>query len=987
MSNSIDEIATEVDRNINVGDSFLVSDPEAFPKYSLNIEFSLKIIVQNIRSIHKNFDDFKIFLARSNLDYDIIILTECWLKNSDLIPKLEGYNSFHTRKHINQNSGVVVYVKNDLESVTVYEPNLIDVDCLIIKINNSHAFICLYRSPSFVSITNFIESLEKLLEDLKQIPNIYLTGDINIDISKDSSDLKSDEYLNLLATHCLLPSHLFPTRFKKCIDHCFVKSNSRILTVVCESAVTDHNSIYFNVPLTEKRSHNKQKKTRQKLNYEKAFSLLKGTDWAKKISLKDANTASEVFIDTLSEIIEKSSIPITIPNRQQISQPWVTPGLLRCIRFRDTLHKRYIKSPNNKDLELTYKRYRNHCNNILHKLKNEHHKSDLIASRTNIKRTWNVIRRVCNLDTSDKSQMPHELLKLKPTAQESADYINDYFVNIASKLSCNILRKLNLTENDLAGKFECKNSPINSLMLLETDEAEVYKTVMSLKNTQSTGWDGISAAFIKKGIKFLIKPLTHIFNLCLSSGRFPNVLKHSIVIPVFKSGERDIVTNYRPISLLPTVAKILEKIINSRLTSYLEKNKIISENQFGFRKNKSTIDAVENFVNNVAGNVDRKKKCIGVFLDLAKAFDTVSIPLLVCKLEAVGVRGVPLDLFKDYLSNRTQTVKIGNTFSSKLKINFGVPQGSVLGPTLFLIYINNLCNIFIPDSKVITFADDTVILFQDATWSDVKSSAEQGLRVIMNWLDRNLLTLNVTKTKYITFSIKNNLQPSSDFNLKVHSTDCRNAGDCECSFISAADSIKYLGIEIDKHLNWKQHINNLKTRIRKLIPIYKKIRNLKDKVISKTVYFTLCRSIITYGISAWGGARKSNLLEIERAHRCILKVINFKNFRYPTTALYKEFEALNIRQLFIKNIVLRQHHRERPCNKSIRRSHEVYDVPACNTSFAHCFSFFLAPFLYNRISKIKPLKDMTRFVCGKALEEFLCKLDYERTEELLQIYK
>lgn len=984
MGNNIDEIVTEVDNNINVGDSFLVEVPEAFPQYKLGTESSLRIIVQNIRSIHKNLEDFKVFIARSKIDYDIIILTECWLQNSDMIPKLEQFDSFHTRNHINQNSGVVVYIRSYLPHVTVYEPNFADADCLVIGIGKSHAFICMYRSPSFASLANFVESLEELLIDLKHVPNVYLTGDLNVDVSCNTTDLKSDEYLNLLATYGLLPSHQFPTRLNKSIDHCFAKPNSKMLTIVCESSVTDHSSIYCIIPLTQKSKYKRPEKTLLQINFEKAFKLMKDFDWTAITTLQDPNKATELLIETLSEIRQKSSYQVTVPNRRQTFQPWVTSGLLRCIRFRDTLHRRHNRAPNDKDLELTYRRYRNHCNSILHNLKNEHDKAELNTVKSDIKKTWTVIKRVCNLNHSEKSQGPCELLKIKSTPQESVDFVNEFFTNMASKLSTDILQKLKLTENDLVQKFKCKHSPMNSFVLLETDETEVYKIVMSLKSTNSTGWDGISSVFLKRSVNLLIKPLTHLFNLCFTYGKFPDMLKDSIVIPVFKSGERDSITNYRPISLLPTMAKILEKLINIRLVNYMERNNILSNNQFGFRRNKSTVDAVEHLVTNVASNLDHKNKCVGVFLDLAKAFDTVSIPLLICKLEAIGIRGVPLDLFKNYLNNRTQAVKIGNNLSAKRNVGFGVPQGSVLGPTLFLIYVNNLCNIELPGSKVITFADDTVILFQQKTWSDVKSSAEIGLKKIIEWLDCNLLTLNLNKTKFITFSIKNNLQPT-DFSLKAHSSNCSAASICGCPVLSPSKSIKYLGVEIDENLNWKQHIHNLKSRIRKLIPIFKKIRNLKDKATNKTVYFALCQSIVTYGITAWGGARKSTLIKIERAHRCILKVINFKKFRYPTTALYKEFGILNIRQLFIKKIVLRQHFYEKPVSKSLRRVHEVYDVPACKTTFAQCFSYFLAPLLYNRISKTKPLKDTTRFVCRRALDEFLSDLDYEQTEKFIQI--
>lgn len=328
-------------------------------------------------------------------------------------------------------------------------------------------------------------------------------------------------------------------------------------------------------------------------------------------------------------------------------------------------------------------------------------------------------------------------------------------------------------------------------------------------------------------------------------------------------------------------------------------------------------------------------------------------------------------------------VKLDGVLSKRCNIPFGVPQGSVLGPTLFLIYINELCNINLLNAKIITFADDTVVIFNGSSWDEVKKLAEAGFSEIIKWLNSNLLTLNYTKTKYITFSTRNNTQPQNELNIKAHS--CQDPSNCNCLVLSAVHSIKYLGIIVDRNLRWKEQIDTLGKRVRKLMCIFKKIRHVNDPSTVKLTYVALCQSVITYGIVSWGGADTTKLIILERAQRALLKVSLFKKFFYPTVRLYEEANVLTVRQLYIKCLLLRQHLLPRLDVSSTRVKHKVFRSARCRTVFAQGFSSFLGPHIYNKINKDVAISDCTRFHCKKILDLYLKQLDYEATEDLLTI--
>lgn len=258
-----------------------------------------------------------------------------------------------------------------------------------------------------------------------------------------------------------------------------------------------------------------------------------------------------------------------------------------------------------------------------------------------------------------------------------------FFVNIGKNLAEKVQRNLIIPP---PSKCTNRNNSLKSFVLLNTDEKEVERIIMGLKNDSATGWDGISSKTLKEFRHILVPPLTFIFQKCLSEGIFPSCLKKAIVVPIYKSGNKEQVSNYRPISILPSVSKVLEKIINNRLVQYLESQGFLSKNQFGFRSKLSTANAVHELTDYIVQELDMGKQTIGIFLDLAKAFDTVSVPILLNKLELLGIRGTQLKLFADYLDGRSQCTRIDNFVSFDLKnASFGVPQHNG-SHTIFNLY-------------------------------------------------------------------------------------------------------------------------------------------------------------------------------------------------------------------------------------------------------------------------------------------------------------
>ena len=452
-----------------------------------------------------------------------------------------------------------------------------------------------------------------------------------------------------------------------------------------------------------------------------------------------------------------------------------------------------------------------------------------------------------------------------------AENFNNFFINIGPTLS----RKIPFTE----GNIEDYLTRIEeSIFLKHVDELEVRKTIKHLKDS-SSGWDEIDAGMLKLSLDHITVPFTHICNLSLTHGVFPRELKIARVCPIFKGGNPMLFVQYRPVSVLPVMSKVLERIMYDRIYEFLQDLEALYNYQFGFRKMYSTELALMLSIDKIISALDKNNFILGVFLDFSKAFDTIDHNILLCKLDNIGIRGVANKWFSSYLTDRYQYVSHDGENSSRQKIICGVPQGSILGPLLFLIYINDLalmCNNVLP----IMYADDSNLFSEGSNISDIQNDINIELEKVSKWLKLNKLSLNVSKTHFMLFKRKRKVV---DFSPSLF---------IDSQPISQVSQTKFLGVYIDEHLTWEAHIDNISSKIAKGIGILRKARPYLNKSTIHQLYYTFVYPYLSYCNIVWGNAYSVYLSKLVKLQKKIVRIIGNTAFRAPTCDLFRNLKIL-----------------------------------------------------------------------------------------------
>ena len=422
------------------------------------------------------------------------------------------------------------------------------------------------------------------------------------------------------------------------------------------------------------------------------------------------------------------------------------------------------------------------------------------------------------------------------------------------------------------GSFYCSPS----------DPSEISVIISKLKKT-SSDVNYIPVRILCKVSDILSEHISKLVNLSFTSGTFPNSLKIAQIIPIHKQGNKSDLGNYRPISILPTLSKIFERCMVSRILSYINNFKIITDKQFGFIKGKSTVDAILSFISFIHDSLNKKHHSISIFVDFRKAFDTVNHKILLSKLNYYGIRGISSDWFKSYLLDRKQYVKVGNHISHVETVNIGVPQGAVLAPLLFLLYINDLVNV----SKLfqyVLFADDTTLCSSDGNFADLVSEVNLELENIKNWMFTNRLSLNSDKTYSVIFS-------NCDYNTVINPIIFNNR------FVEIETNGKFLGVILDNKLTFKYHISFLCNKISKTVGILYKVKDYVPQHIMIQLYYSFVYPYIHYCNIVWSNTYHTHLTPLVTLQKKLIRIITNSDYLEHSNPLFKQTGILTTNQV------------------------------------------------------------------------------------------
>jgi Reverse transcriptase (RNA-dependent DNA polymerase) len=933
----------------------------------------LSILHLNIRSINKHWDELKVVLQNLVGRFDILVLSEISVNNVDDYYNFEGYKSYSKTRQNQAGGGILLFVKDDV----VFEKlesnhNSFESISGILTTNKDVkiSLLVIYRPPS-KSKKSFVEELDETICGIKN-QNVILIGDTNLNLL-DAGDKVVNDYEGLMAAYGFFKCINDVTReerradkvVRSCLDHIFVRSRLKeiqIRSAVYTTKISDHFLVAGDIVFD-----NLVKDTETVLEYvncideEKLSQKLQSIDWSKLIHCEKPDELYDNIEQLFGECYDLCSYRRYISKKNKPKKEWMTNDLIKLMLKRDKLYRKWTNCKNTYRNEL-YEEYRVTRQQVIaeiNRAKVRHYKYKLNKSKNSVKETWQAINEIIGKKrkaTVDEVIKKH-LGRTTSSINISNNFVNSFVDEVANiQHNCDVITIPNLENTRLSANQSLLIPPISSDL--------IKKLIYSLDVKKQPGIDRIRVKDLQLVAESISPVIAKLVNLCIKHSTMPSKLKISIIRPVYKKGDHLKYSNYRPIAILSIIEKIIERCIALQLTEYLVNFNIINPSQFGFQQGKSTSDLLCSFSDYVNTRLNNNMHVIALFIDFSKAFDTLNHSKLLTALEKIGIRGPLHGWFKHYLENRHIVTRVNDIYSSSRIVSTGVPQGSILGPILYLLYVNDITN-HVQNCHSYLYADDTVLIASHLDIRVAERNLQDSFTNVLKFTHDKNLVINAAKTKLVHICSPSNRNKYANINILCHKYTClhsmKDISECEgcTSVIEEVPNHVYLGVTIDNRFSWRPHIDLLHNKLKSCAFKLYILKSILPFNLLRTVYAALVESTISYGILAWGSASDTHLHRITSLQNKIIKNISSTHFEHtPNEALgnmYRYCNFLPVNKLFEFKFILNHYFEniyKAPLDHNINtrlRLQEKFKLPSFNNKFGKRRLEYRVPATFNNI--------------------------------------
>ena len=832
----------------------------------------LKCFYLNARSLCNKIPQLHDLLSRST--FDIIFVTETWLTDSlsdALLLTTSGYSIFRHDRNGKKGGGVAIIYKTTLhlKNIKLNELYLNQefIICELSLIGYIYRFVLCYRPPGCIDEWNqqFIQCLKSSCESSN---NLILVGDFNFPELKWDKKFAlvensiSSNFFELVSLMGLKQLVKKPTLGNNILDLIFCTNKSSIIDIKnCEPfSTSDHDTLTFKILVPE--LQNEPTKPAEydfrKADYGSIVQHLSIISWPDTFS--HCITVDDFYATFLN--ILHSLITLYVPFKKFVvkKRKKYPKNILKLQKTKRQIWRKYKKDTNFKN------KYADITKQVDAAILNHYseQEKDLLKKGYSVKLFYNFVNKRLNI------RKPIPDLDVNGTAisdaKEKGELFNNFFASVFT------------TDNGILPQ-QAESQNFQDYPQISFDRSKIVTALCKLKPTFSVGPDGLCAYFIKQIKEVLVDPLATLFEVSYRLGELPQLWSEALVTPVFKKGDPHCVENYRPISLCCILCKVMESILNDQIMSYFSRNNILSPKQHGFVKNKSCATQLLMCKNEWSKSLDDRSTVDVVYIDFCKAFDSVVHSKLLLKLEQTGIKGTLLTWIKAFLSNRSQKVKINGQLSEPLPVTSGVPQGSVLGPSLFLVYINDLVQ-SIQHSKIMLFADDLKIF----NTSKNSTLLQSDLNSLESWTNKWQLTISYKKCSTLYLGNKN---PKIHYNLGTF------------DLVDAGPVLKDLGVHISNDISSSIHCTNIASKAARVSALIYKTFFSKDVNLMKKAFLVYVRPILEYCSVVWNPYLICDINRLEKVQRKFTKKILYKNkgLSYDQRLEFLKIEKLETRRI------------------------------------------------------------------------------------------